>query len=208
MTKITNRTVALAGVYQAAVLVDKLAKTGTADSDSCNSSYYSLFQMTQESSASTYGGIEGVRLGLMALRKQLTDPDRENLDVPKYALTLLHLADKLKKEPGLVGMIRDGISQASDKLNLYDHTHSNQVATLADLYRQTISHIPPRVMVQGQPLYLQNPDTQNRIRALLLAGVRSALLWQEHGGSRLQLLFYRRPILAEAERLLREITGE
>ena len=57
-------------------------------------------------------------------------------------------------------------------------------------------------MIHGDPLHLRNPDNQNRLRALLLAAVRSARLWRQVGGSRWQLLFRNRPILDEARRYL------
>lgn len=205
MTQVSDRTLALAAVYQAATLVDSMAQTGTADSEAVSSSLYSLFQQNPASAADVYGGIPGVKLGLMALRKQLTAPDREKLQIPKYALSLLVLAGKLGKDQDTLDIISEGIQQAQQKLSLYDHDHSNQIAAMADLYRQSISNISPRIMVKGQPLFLQNPDTQNRIRALLLAGIRSAVLWRQLGGSRLQLLFSRKRIVAETEELLQQL---
>lgn len=205
MTQVPDRTLALAAVYQAATLVDSMAQTGTAESEAVSSSLYSLFQQNPGSAVEVYGGVEGVRLGLMALRKQLTAPEREHLEVPKYALTLLVLAGKLMKDRDTLGIISEGIEQAGAKLALYEHTHSNQIAAMADLYRHSISNISPRIMVKGKPLFLQNPDTQNRIRALLLAGIRSAVLWRQLGGSRLQLLFSRRRIVAEVEELLQQL---
>ena len=205
MTQASDRTLALAAVYQAATLVDSMAQTGNAESEAVSSSLYSLFQQSPASAADVYGGIEGVKLGLMALRKQLTAPDREQLQIPKYALSLLVLAGKLKKDQDTLDIISEGIQQAQEKLSLYAHDHSNQIAAMADLYRQSISNISPRIMVKGQPLFLQNPDTQNRIRALLLAGIRSAVLWKQLGGSRLQLLFSRKRIMAETEELLQQL---
>jgi len=205
MTQVSDRTLALAAVYQAATLVDSMAQTGTADSEAVSRSLYSLFQQNPASAADVYGGIQGVKLGLMALRKQLTAPDREKLQIPKYALSLLVLAGKLGKDQETLDIISEGIQQAQQKLSLYDHDHSNQIAAMADLYRQSISNISPRIMVKGQPLFLQNPDTQNRIRALLLAGIRSAVLWRQLGGSRLQLLFSRKRIVAETEELLQQL---
>lgn len=205
MTQVPDRTLALAAVYQAATLVDSMAQTGTAESEAVSSSLYSLFQQNPGSAVEVYGGVEGVRLGLMALRKQLTAPEREHLEVPKYALTLLVLAGKLMKDRDTLGIISEGIEQAGAKLALYEHTHSNQIAAMADLYRHSISNISPRIMVKGKPLFLQNPDTQNRIRALLLAGIRSAVLWRQLGGSRLQLLFSRKRIVAEVEQLLQQL---
>jgi high frequency lysogenization protein len=205
MTQASDRTLALAAVYQAATLVDSMAQTGNAESEAVSSMLFSLFQQNPASAADVYGGIQGVKLGLMALRKQLTAPDPEHLQIPKYALSLLVLAGKLKKDQDTLGIISEGIQQAQEKLSLYDHDHSNQIAAMADLYRQSISNISPKIMVKGQPLFLQNPDTQNRIRALLLAGIRSAVLWKQLGGSRLQLLFSRKRIVADTEELLQQL---
>jgi len=48
-------------------------------------------------------------------------------------------------------------------------------------------------------------DVINKIRALLLAGIRSAMLWRQCGGSRWRFIFFRRKIQREAEFLLSEI---
>jgi len=61
-------------------------------------------------------------------------------------------------------------------------------------------------MVRGAELYLQNPDNQNRIRALLLGGVRAAMLWRQVGGKRRHILFNQRQIAAEARAYLKEVT--
>ena len=73
---------------------------------------------------------------------------------------------------------------------------------LAEVYQRNISTLSPRVMVTGEPLHLQNPDNQNRIRAVLLAGVRAAILWQQCGGNRWTLLFGRRRLVDAARSLL------
>jgi Uncharacterized protein involved in purine metabolism len=46
-------------------------------------------------------------------------------------------------------------------------------------------------MVQGNPHYLGRNDVVAEIRALLLAAVRSALLWRQMGGSQWDFLFKR-----------------
>jgi len=45
----------------------------------------------------------------------------------------------------------------------------------------------------------------NRIRALLLAGIRSAVLWYQLGGRRWRLVVYRRRIQHTAANLARRI---
>jgi len=58
--------------------------------------------------------------------------------------------------------------------------------------------------VNGEQGYLATPLIAAKVRAGLLAGVRSAVLWRQLGGNRWQLLFGRRRIAREAGRLLRQ----
>ena len=53
---------------------------------------------------------------------------------------------------------------------------------LATLHQDTISSLPFRVQVQGKVEHLQDERIANRIRALLLAGIRFAVLWHQIGG--------------------------
>ena len=57
-------------------------------------------------------------------------------------------------------------------------------------------------MVNGSQVHLNNPENANRIRALLLAGIRAAILWRQSGGSRWKLLVQRNALLREARSLL------
>jgi high frequency lysogenization protein len=79
------------------------------------------------------------------------------------------------------------------------------LANLAGCYSETISTLSPRIVVLGEHGHLSNPDVANTVRALLLAAIRSAVLWRQCGGNRLQLLFGRRKLIAEAQRLLSRV---
>jgi high frequency lysogenization protein len=60
-------------------------------------------------------------------------------------------------------------------------------------------------MVNGDEQYLSRTETVNKIRALLLAGIRSALLWRQCGGARWKFLFYRKKLHDEAKFLLTQV---
>jgi high frequency lysogenization protein len=83
--------------------------------------------------------------------------------------------------------------------------HQDVMAKLAETYEATLSKIRPHVMVQGNQKHLTNPANINKIRTLLLAGIRSAMLWHQSGGSRWKLLLGRKQLLAEPERLLTHV---
>jgi len=78
------------------------------------------------------------------------------------------------------------------------------IANLAGIYADTVSQIPPKIMVSGDSSVLSNPDNADKIRAILLAGIRSAVLWAQLGGNRWQILFNRRTFIEQARRLLSE----
>lgn len=208
MKRHEEQTVALAGVYQAASLVDELARTGQADAAMVEKSIYSLFQTDADSTLAVFSGIDGVRYGLQQLQRQLSIPAGAQAGINRYVIGVLLLAGKLFRDRQRLQQIGDGIHTAAAKLDLYDHCHSNQLAAMAEIYSTTISTLSPRIMVKGEALHLQNPQTQNKIRALLLAGIRAAILWRQLGGSRLQLLFRRRQLLSAVRQLLQQTSEE
>ena len=57
----------------------------------------------------------------------------------------------------------------------------------------------------GSAQHLQNNTNAEIIRALLLAGVRSAFLWRQLGGRRWKLAFTRAEIRSTAIQLSREL---
>jgi len=124
------------------------------------------------------------------------------MEISRYALELLVLERKLSRHPEFLKSIRAGIQTTAAKLNHFPLTHDNIIASLAEIYSSTISTLAPRIMVKGEPTHLTNPGNANRIRALLLAGIRAAILWRQSGGGRLTLLFRRKALQLEAQRLL------
>ena len=57
-------------------------------------------------------------------------------------------------------------------------------------------------MVNGEHTYLSNDEIAAQIRALLLAGIRAAILWRQSGGSRWRLLFGRGALMHATEKII------
>ena len=121
-----------------------------------------------------------------------------------YSIMLIFLEKRLSKNTQEISRIRTGIQIAVQQLKHFNMTHINVISKLADLYRQSISPLGPKIIVKGEQSYLSNPDNAGRIRALLLAGIRSALLWRQAGGSRWRLLFERGAMIREIEAIMAE----
>jgi len=91
------------------------------------------------------------------------------------------------------------IDDVKRRLDHFAITDDTVVAALADIYSSVLSPLGHRIQVYGKPELLKQQLTQNNIRALLLAGLRSAVLWRQMGGKRRHFFFAKRKILAIAK---------
>ncbi len=200
-----QRTLALAAVFQAATLVQAAAYGKDTDPEALETSIYSLFQLEVPSVAAVFGDIEGLETGLRRLHDTLHNAPGRDREISRYVIALLHLERKLEKRTQLLDKIGSEIDRAQERLAHFDLLHANILAQLASLYSETISTLKPRIMVNGDPYKLQDTDNANRIRALLLAGIRAAMLWYQLGGSRLHLLTRRGALSKTARQLIDQI---
>lgn len=201
----SNQTIALAGIAQVAVLVQQLATTGTCDQQAMDASIGSLLKIDSDSAADIYGGLGGLKLGFDQLNGQITGEKPPNPDQARYAAAIVFLERKLTDRKDFLSSIQAGIIKAQSQTEQFGELHENVLANLGDLYHNTISTLQPRIMVNGEQRFLSRPDIANKIRALLLAGIRSAMLWRQCGGSRWKFIFYRKKIQAELQDLIKRI---
>lgn len=198
-----NRTIALAGVYQAAVMAHELANSGAIrDANSWEASLRSLYKIDAATTEEVFDNqINNLALGLNALIKSF-NKDSHYINVIKYTITLLALAGKLQSRPEMMAEIGKGLNDSKVLQNNEDPLNRDVISKLAQVYSKTISQMQPRVIVAGQPFHLKDPAVTEKIRAILLAGIRSAMLWRQLGGTQLQLLFKRNAYLNAARDLL------
>ena len=201
-----DRTLSLAGIFQIAYLVQQIARTGSVASAAMESSLETLFKFDSNSVNEIYGTPADISTGLKTLTRQLSgDAEKQNMEITRYVLSVIVLERKLSKNKQMLNKVTEGLESIQGKMNFFSLTHENTIASLADLYQQTISSLSPRILVDGDHTYLNQPANANKIRALLLAGIRSAVLWRQCGGSRIQFLFSRKSYLNTAENILKKI---
>lgn len=199
---VNDQTLALAGVFQAAALVQQVAHTGQCAESSFETSMRSLFATDPDSTLGVFGELKDLREGLSTLASVLSEQNRkQDIEILRYALNLLHLESKLNRRSDMLEVIGSRIDQARHTAQHFGYSHGNLVANLASIYTDTISTFRMRIQVTGDPGILQREDNAARIRALLLAGIRSAVLWRQCGGRRWQLVFTRRKVTATAREL-------
>lgn len=190
-----DRAIALAGVVQAAQLVTTAARTGLIGQDNFETMVRSLFVFDPASTIDVFGDIENLRPGLKLTSELLNRVNlQEHGDLVRYVLSIMAVERSLAKQPAiaqhLVTELRDIASNNDSHPGLGD----NDLARIGELYQETISTIGPRIKIVGNRQHLQNEVNVNRIRTLLLAGIRCALLWRQVGGRRRQLLLSRKPL--------------
>lgn len=200
-------TLALAGIFQAISLVDQTARTGQVDQESLQTSLQSILVLNPENTLAVYGGdVSKLSTGLGLLKKIILQNGPQYQDLIRYALGVLHLQKKLAGRKDMLSLIASRIEQATQQTQHFSITHDNVIANLGGIYSDTLSTFRFRIQVKGDYNYLQQQRLANQIRALLLAAVRSAMLWRQLGGNRWQLIFQRKKIVACVDEMLKSMT--
>jgi high frequency lysogenization protein len=205
MSPTQEQLVALGAVFESAVLVDKLARTGQVSEPAVACLIGSLLVRNPPSTLDVYGGSDvNLRDGYRALVSALErDPASLQRDPLRYALALLALERQLNKRDDMLQVMGSRLDQVQQQVEHFGPTHENVIANCGSLYQDTISTFRQRIQVQGDSRHLQQANNAAKIRALLLAGIRSARLWRQLGGHRWQLVFSRSKLLKELYPLLR-----
>jgi high frequency lysogenization protein len=205
MSPIQEQLVALTAVFEATVLVDRIARTGQVSEAALGCMLGSLLVRDPQSTLDVYGGDDlNLRDGYRALVSALErDPAALQRDSLRYSLALLNLERQLAKRDDMLQVMGSRLDQIQNQVEHFGLVHDNVIAACGALYQDTISTFRQRIQVQGDMRHLQQASNAAKIRALLLAGIRSARLWRQLGGHRWQLVFSSGKLLKELYPLLR-----
>ena len=205
MSPTQEQLIALGAVFEAAFLVDKIAKSGQISEAPLGCMLGSLLVRDPKNTLDVYGGDDlNLRDGYRALVSALErDPSTLQRDSLRYALALLGLERKLAKRDDMLQIMGSRLDQIQQQVQHFGLVHDNVIAACGGLYQDTLSTFSQRIQVQGDMRHLQQPSNAAKIRALLLTGIRAARLWRQLGGHRWQLVFSRRKLLNELRPLLR-----
>lgn len=197
-----EQALALAAVVEAALLVDQLARQGSAPAEAMESLSHGLFVFEWQAVEDVFGGVGPLARGLEALAEMLrSGTSTHHPQALRYTLALLHLSRLLLRDRARLAAIREALEHASIKSQHFATRFDELAASLAGIYQQQVSTLRYRIQVAGSATQLQDPRVAERIRALLLAGLRAAVLWRGLGGSRLDLLLARGQLLTACEEL-------
>lgn len=222
LSKWEQQHVALAAVAQSAALVRDLAYEGEVPQRQLAACINPLLQLSASSVDDVYPELPDLTRGFQILQEMFSnDRVKQHGDVIRYTLGMLLLRNKLMADGEMQEVLRrrlqyldplpageayldgDSLREADDNPQF---SHQERILQqLANLYQDTISTLSYRIQVQGKIDNLKNERIANSIRALLLAGIRSAVLWYQLGGRRWRLVVYRKRIKETASNIRRRL---
>lgn len=198
-----QRVIALAGMSLSAVAVQKLARSGELYPESVSQTLiHSLLQQNPDRIESVYGTLNDITPGLQAFIRQVGNNKNKDIEVTRYLVGLIHLSRRLLKQPKTLNTLGERIAQVKRQKEEFGFENYRIQESLAGIYRELISPLGQPIRINGNPAFLKRDANQHHIRALLLAGIRSAVLWQQVGGKRRHFVLSRKTMLDTAQQLL------
>jgi high frequency lysogenization protein len=194
-----ERTMAFAGILQAIGQVQYLARHGESDKDALAATLNTILVTEPESTVEVYQDKAILDNGYQLIQNQLGDGSNKDVETTRYLVGVLALERKLARSPNGLGMLAERINQVHRQLTHFAITDEQVLANFASIYSDIISELGPKLQISGNPDCLKQPQVQNKIRALLLAAMRSAVLWRQLGGKRRHLVFARKAIFDTAK---------
>ncbi|XOV78391.1 MAG: high frequency lysogenization protein HflD [Aestuariibacter sp.] len=206
MDKFTETQIALAGVCQSALLVKNLARNGELQEQAFETSIRSIVNTDPESVIDVYGKLDNLKVGLQALLLQLSSTkSAKDTELTRYIASLLTLERKLNRSGDAVSQIGQRIADVQRQVQHFSLFDPQIISNLASIYKDNISPLTHKIQVAGNPTILKQQTVQDKVRALLLAGIRSAFLWRQLGGKRRDIILKRNKIVQATEQLIKQL---
>ena len=192
-----DQTIALAGLYQSLALVQNIAWEGNTNHSCMVPTIESILKLDANEYIDVYGSIENLQLGIQTLKTALQNKSEKHaVERTRYAINLMYLASKFAVNPKAVSSLGSQIERISNQYDSIDDSFDDITEDLGRLYREHISPLGPKVIIEGDPEYLKMGQNASKIRALLLAGIRAVVLWKQADGKRWTLLLGRKSLMA------------
>ncbi len=197
---------ALAAIAQAISQVQAIARgeiTSPRDIATC---LQSIAEQNPTDAIDIYGGqLRNLQNGYKILQQQLTCNGVKDVEITRYGMAVLILEKALSANADVKQAIGRRIERLQQQLQHFQITDDTLIASIADIYVEHISPLGNRIQVAGSPDQLKQTAVQQKIRALLLAAVRGAVLWRQAGGRRYHFLLNRKALLQEISAVLQQL---
>lgn len=183
-----NQVMALAAMCQITKAVQKVAQTGSITDYEMQQLLSGILVTNPDAPSDVFRDMD-LRQGYQLVVEQLDPGQNKSIELVKYVGGLIQLERALNANPKELNELATRISSIENRLAHLSISDDAIIASLADIYADVISPLGQRIQVFGKPALLQQQSVQHRIRALLLAGIRAAVLWRQVGGKRRHFFF-------------------
>lgn len=191
----------LVGAAQASeTLKDFLNTKGFLEQNQFNAMVRSILVTQSDSLEDIYGkDLSLWRRGKFSLTGYLAQVNSLNSEEFYYFMSILKLAKKMLNNKNNMRNISDIVSTLQWDIHNRNTDFEGVLETLNTCYKDYISSLKFRIKVQIQRDMNFDVKQEARMRTILFAGLRSAVLWRQGGGTLPSLLFQREKILARLE---------
>lgn len=213
MADIKSETIALGALFQCCTQIQRIATTGYYDEKAVSCVLRAL-AVTDPKTVEDIYNPDYLNVGFKQIidsfsKSELTKSS-DTIIVTKMALKLISLAHSVERNQRIFQRLSDEIDALSkavttehsdflnDELNVGSISTQNNFHLFGSLYQSIISPNFAKLLIYGDERFLKDTDNQEKIRALLLAGIRAVILWRQVGGRRRFLIFRRKDILKYA----------
>ena len=206
-----NQLITFAALCQVAYQVQQVSRKGMIEDAELSILLDSIMQTSPDNTLAVYGGdLHNIKHGLQLMINHLGDEPNQagsvkDPEFTRYIISLINLERKLAKQPNKLAQLGQRIEDSKRQLAHYELTSETLIASFASIYSDIISPLGSKIQVTGEPSILKQSSNQYKIRALLLAGIRAAVLWRQVGGKRRTILFSRKKLVQAAKDLLATI---
>lgn len=197
---------ALAAIAQAISQVQTIARGDITSPRDVAVCLQSIAEQNPTDAIDIYGGqLRNLQNGYKILQQQLTGNGVKDVEITRYGMAVLMLEKALSANSDVKQAIGRRIDRLQQQLQHFQITDDTLIASIADIYVEHISPLGNRIQVAGSPDQLKQTIVQQKIRALLLAAVRAAVLWRQAGGRRYHFLLNRKALLQEISAVLQQL---
>ena len=197
----SDSVIALAGICQAISCVKDISRTGQTDPIDMEIMFESILKTESDDTESVFKNHKYLTKGFQTLIELLSGP-KTDAELSRYLVSVLSLQKRFSSDSNMQQVMASRVAQANRLYEYQEKIDQDLIEQLAHIYKDTISTYPTKIQVTGNSQYLQQPANQSKIRALLLAAIRSAVLWHQVGGKKRHFLFSKAKIVDTAKAFL------
>ncbi len=191
-----DQTIALAGLYQSLALAQNIAWEGDSNHSCMTPTIESILKLDVDQFLDVYGSTNNLQLGIQTLKSALKNKNEKHaVERMRYVINLMYLASKLEENKQMMSSLGGQIERIRNLYESAELSFDEMIIELGGLYREYISPLGPKIIIEGDPVCLKIDQNASKIRALLLAGIRAIVLWRQANGKRWTLLLGRKSLM-------------